>query len=120
MTDLLILRCSSYDGRTRILYPVTCNDNMRPFHNINQPKKYFEKEAIQSSMKIAKYAFSDIVKELVAMKIEPSIRPLFKCVFDGSVAKYISSFYGIMMFSLTEVADARYYYLLCIAYQTSQ
>ncbi|ELA42698.1 uncharacterized protein VICG_00013 [Vittaforma corneae ATCC 50505] len=99
-------------------FPATGSDNMWPFHWYNAVNKYPYEEAIagtaiQSFMKVAKYAFFDIVKELVAMKIDPSIRPLFKGVFDGSITKLgksIGSFYGIIMFAITGAQDSRYYF----------
>lgn len=66
----------------------------------------------QSAIKISKYAFFDIVKEAISMKINPEIRPLFKGVFDGvcgKLGKCAGSAYGIFMEGLTGKRDARYY-----------
>lgn len=99
-------------------YPATGSENMGIFSSFDPITKrpYAEAVAgtvIQCCIKIAKYAFFDIVKELVAMKIDPSIRPLYKGVFDGSITKLgksMGSFYGIGMLMITGAQDARYYF----------
>lgn len=99
-------------------YPLTGNDNIWPFHNLNFANKFPYAEAVcgtmvQSLIKISKYAFFDIVKESIAMKIDPTDRPLFKGVFDGSITKFgksVGSIYGIVMFNIFQAADARYYF----------
>ncbi|KAM0680802.1 hypothetical protein GINT2_001076 [Glugoides intestinalis] len=99
-------------------FPFTGYDNMWPFNTYNAAIKYPYAEslfgtAMQSLMKISKYAFFDIVKELIAMKIDPANRALFKGVFDGSITKLgksMGSLYGILMLSTFESFDARYYF----------
>ena len=62
-------------------------------------------------IKIGKYAFYDIVKENVATRIDPSVRALYKGVFDGVAAKggkMLGSILGIILANITGVKDARY------------
>lgn len=99
-------------------FPASGGVNMWPFHNYDSVNKYPRLESwvgtiIQSLIKIAKYAFYDIIKEALAMMLEPLIRPLYKGVFDGSITKLgksMGSFYGIFMMSLTGSSDSRYYF----------
>lgn len=83
-------------------------------YNFAVPESYFS-TAIQIAIKVSKYAFYDIVKEAISMKIEPDLRPLFKGVFDGSMAKFgkcAGSLYGIIMSSIFPQGDARVYFLI--------
>lgn len=101
-----------------INYPATGNECMWPFSKFVFEKFYPEVESwvstgVQISIKISKYAFFDIVKEALSMKIDPSIRPLFKGVFDGSMAKFgkcAGSIYGIIMAIFIDCFDNRYYF----------
>lgn len=98
--------------------PLTGQENIGIFQDFNPTEKYPFEEAVagtmaQSLIKISKYAFYDIVKELIAMKIDPTIRPLFKGVFDGSITKFgksIGSLYGIFMLYVFGSFDARFYF----------
>lgn len=98
--------------------PLTGQENIGFLREFNFTEKYPFAEAVagtmaQSCIKISKYAFYDIVKELIAMKIDPSVRPLFKGVFDGSITKFgksIGSLYGIFMLYVFGSFDARYYF----------
>ncbi len=100
-------------------YPATGYNNMWPLDEYNSPRKYHLQEAIVSTtmqclLSISKYAFFDIVKELVAMKIHYEIRPLYRGVYDGSITKFGSfsgSIYGIIMFMVTGAEDSRQYFL---------
>jgi len=101
-------------------FPATGENNMWPFANHDQDRKYFYAESvigtiIQALIKIAKYAFYDIIKEALAMMIDPVIRPLYKGVFDGSITKFgkfIGSFYGILMGFILGSSDCRYYFTI--------
>lgn len=111
---------------TIINYPITGNDVVRPFNKlsdyavfspeIEQAKPRWESiagTATQIAIKVSKYAFYDIIKEAISMKIDPELRPLFKGVFDGSIAKFgksAGSMYGIIMYSIFESNDARFYF----------
>lgn len=68
---------------------------------------------IMISAKVSKYAFFDIAKEAISMRINADIRPLFKGVYDGlcgKLGKTLGSVYGIFMESVTNGnRDARYY-----------
>lgn len=100
--------------------PLTGTELMPPFNTLfNSGKRYPELESvagtiIQILMKVSKYAFYDIVKEAVSMKIEPELRPLFKGVFDGSMSKFgkcVGSIYGIIMGGIIfDGYENRYYF----------
>lgn len=99
-------------------YPLTGYECMWPFNGFYSKTKFPNAEswfgtAIQSAIKISKYAFFDIVKEAISMKIDPTLRPLFKGVFDGSMAKFgkcAGSLYGIFMSMVFDAFDNRYYF----------
>ncbi|KAI4290909.1 ATP:ADP antiporter, AAA family [Pancytospora philotis] len=92
-------------------------DNMKIFSAWNDAQRKFGAEIwcgiiTSSSVKISKYAFFDIVKESISMKINPEIRPLFKGVYDGvcgKLGKCSGSVYNIFMESVTGKRDARYF-----------
>lgn len=101
-----------------INYPGGGEDNMPYFRWLGEFNKHYKIEAWASLLtvsviKLSKYAFFDIVKEAISMKIDPEIRPLFKSVFDGicgKLGKLIGSFYHIFMENITGgVLDARYF-----------
>lgn len=99
-------------------FPLTGYDCMWPFQGLYFKTKFPNAESwfgtgIQSAIKISKYAFFDIVKEAISMKIDPSLRPIFKGVFDGSMAKFgkcAGSLYGILMSMIFDAFDNRYYF----------
>ncbi|KAI5150236.1 ATP:ADP antiporter, AAA family [Enteropsectra breve] len=65
-----------------------------------------------AALKVSKYAFFDIVKEAISMKIDPGNRTLFKGVFDGVVGKLgkcAGAVYNIAMEGVTTSRDCRYY-----------
>lgn len=98
--------------------PITGNSIMWPLCLFEGHKRYPQAEAyfgtaIQIFIKVSKYAFYDIVKEAVSMKIEPDLRPIFKGVFDGSMSKFgkcLGSLYGILMSYINVCNDNRYYF----------
>ena len=111
---------------TVINYPVTGSDCVAPFCKLSNiysfsPDAAYKKQgweswagtSIQIAIKVSKYAFYDIIKEAIAMKIDPELRPLFKGVFDGSIAKFgksAGSIYGIIMYAIFESNDSRFYF----------
>lgn len=114
-----------------INYPACGEENMAGFKWLGEFKKRHEAEsfialATVSAVKVSKYAFFDIVKEAIAMKINPADRALYKSVFDGicgKLGKLFGSFYHIIMENITGgVLDARYFapvtliltFLLCL------
>lgn len=100
-----------------INYPALGEQNMSIFSFLNESPRHFEAEVygnlvLDSLGKVSKYAFFDIVKELVAMKINPEIRPLFKGVNDGVCGKFgkcVGALYSLAMNSLCDGRDPRYY-----------
>jgi len=99
-----------------INYPSLGNDNMAVMRIVEDlPKspmlEVYCNLTISALMKISKYAFFDIAKEEISMKINPEIRPLFKGVYDGVCGKFgkcSGAIYGIIMDGITNVRDARY------------
>lgn len=100
-----------------INYPALGEDNMSIVSNFSffKTRPYWEVYAnliVSMLVKVSKYAFFDIVKEAISMKIDPEIRPLFKGVYDGvcgKLGKCAGAVYGIYMEYLTDVRDCRYY-----------
>jgi len=105
-------------GISTVNYPFTGQECMWPFNKFAATTTYATAESvistfIQVGIKISKYAFFDVVKESFSMKIDPSLRPLFKGVFDGSMAKFgkcAGSIYGIIMAIFFDCVDNRYYF----------
>ena len=93
---------------------------MWPFNNINFTVRRPGLESwvstcIQIALKVSKYAFYDMVKEEVAMSIEPSLRPMVKGVYDGSMSKlgkFLGSFYGILIAMMFAFDDNRAYFTI--------
>jgi len=83
----------------------------------SKDKYSFDLEAMSvtffnGAIKVGKYAFFDIIKESVSMKIDLTYRSVFKSVFDGvfgKLGKSAGSGYGILISSITGIDDARYY-----------
>lgn len=107
-------------------YSITGSELAYPFNKFGEYLKFDESTRyilpyvesyastiIQTAIKVSKYAFYDIIKEAISMKIDPELRPLFKGVFDGSIAKFgksLGSLYGIIMFAIFKQKDARAYF----------
>lgn len=100
-----------------INFPALGSDNMRIASFGNDAKRspmgeVYTNLVVSSAVKISKYAFFDIIKEAISMKINPEIRPLFKGVYDGvcgKLGKCAGSIYGLVMEMITKERDARYY-----------
>lgn len=98
-------------------YPLLGEDNMPIVGWLGELSNLLKLEldvslATVCAVKITKYAFFDIAKEAISMKINPEIRTLFKGVFDGlcgKLGKLLGAGYGIIMEEITGVRDARYY-----------
>lgn len=69
-----------------------------------------------TAIKVSKYAFFDIVKEAISMKISPDERALFKGIYDGVCGKFgkcVGAIYGILMDEfIVHNRDSRYYSLI--------
>ncbi|ORD93942.1 NTT2 [Enterospora canceri] len=83
--------------------------------NVSEPK--FQMEALMAALgnvaiKIGKYAFYDVVKEGVSVRIDPANRAVYKGIFDGVAAKggkMLGSFYIILAQQIFGVNDARWF-----------
>lgn len=120
MAPLIIVFFSTFVtfAMSTMNFPLTGKDFMWPLNKLSihmrNPKlECITGTIIQMLVKVSKYAFYDIVKEAVSMKIESDLRPLFKGVFDGSMAKFgkcVGSIYGIVMSGIFVTNDNRYYF----------
>lgn len=98
-------------------FPALGEDNMKIVSYWNDAERWpmgevYTNLVTSSAVKISKYAFFDIIKEAISMKINPEIRPLFKGVYDGvcgKLGKFTGAIYGIVMEIITGQRDARYY-----------
>ena len=100
-----------------INYSALGDNNMSMFSFFEDSVRKMKLEAygnlyLISAIKVSKYAFFDIVKEAISMKISPEIRPLFKGVYDGVCGKFgkcVGSVYNIIVVGILKKSDCRYF-----------